>query len=146
MATKDIGKGTGLGLSQVYGFMRQSDGYVTIDSAAGSGTTVRLFLPVTDMIAPAPAPPPTRPARTTPQSRRVLVVDDDRDIRELVVEVLESLGYTTVAAESGPAALVLLDGGAAVDVVVSDVLMSFDRDVQIELLIRRLARRTWRSC
>jgi len=121
--TKDIGKGTGLGLSQVYGFMRQSDGYVTIDSAAGSGTTVRLFLPVTDMIAPAPAPPPTRPARTTPQSRRVLVVDDDRDIRELVVEVLESLGYTTVAAESGPAALVLLDGGAAVDVVVSDVLM-----------------------
>ncbi len=122
--TKDVGKGTGLGLSRVYGFVRQSGGQVTIESAAGAGTSVRLHLPRTAAPVVALEPPAVIGIpRSASQALRVLVVDDDRDVRELVVEVLEGLGYITIAAESGPRALHLLDSGFAVDVVVSDVLM-----------------------
>ncbi len=122
--TKGVGKGTGLGLSRIYGFMRQSGGHVTIESAAGAGTSVRLYLPRAEGSAVLPeAPAASEIPRSASQARRVLVVDDDRDVRELVVEVLEGLGYATIAAESGPGALDLLDSGMAVDVVLSDVLM-----------------------
>jgi PAS domain S-box-containing protein len=158
--TKDVGKGTGLGLSQVYGFIRQSDGHVTIESVPGAGTSVRLYLPRAEAVVMAPksradiavrqggrqarvpqseplaglahsAPlaglahsaPLARLAHGAPLARRVLVVEDDPDVRELVVEVLESLGYDTVTAASGPLALNLLESGMAVDVVVSDVVM-----------------------
>ena len=122
--TKEVGRGTGLGLSQVYGFIRQSGGYVTIESEVGAGTCVRLFLPGTDAATvedeqqrytplPASAPYPTK----------VLVVEDDDDVRPFVIEILQDLGYTAIAAESGPAALRLLDHGMAVDVVFTDVRM-----------------------
>ena len=120
--TKDIGEGTGLGLSRVYGFMRQSGGQATIESTPGVGTSIRLYLPSID----APAPEPTATIELPPTARtarRVLVVEDDRDVRELVVELLQGLGYTTIAVESGPAALTLLQDGLVVDVVLSDVLM-----------------------
>jgi CheY-like chemotaxis protein len=105
--------------------MRQSNGHVTIESAAGAGTSVRLYLPRTDVSAVPPelAAAIVEVARNAPQVRRVLVVEDDRDVRELVVEVLEGLGYTAISAESGPRALSLLDGGVTVDLVLSDVLM-----------------------
>ncbi len=160
--TKDVGKGTGLGLSQVYGFIRQSGGHVTIESVIGAGTSVRLYLPRSQapetkaLKAPGTKSRGTRAFRTNPPRprapgirepgtrapgmvpmpqiakptprrvtsvRRVLVVEDDRDVRELVVEVLESLGYASIPAESGRVALKLLEDGLAVDVVVSDVLM-----------------------
>jgi PAS domain S-box-containing protein len=132
--TKEVGKGTGLGLSQVYGFIRQSGGHVTIESAPDTGTSVRLYLPRIEATATAPALQATGPkplaTATDPESqakgprvRRVLVVEDDHDVRELLVEELESLGYLVSAAESGPKALILLDGGLTVDVVVSDVVM-----------------------
>ena len=142
--TKDVGKGTGLGLSQVYGFMRQSGGHVAIESIIGGGTSVRLYLPRSNapetkalkikvpktkqrgIKAPRTVPEPRATdvtPRSVPPARRVLVVEDDRDVRELVVEVLDSLGYASIPAESGHVALKLLDNGLAVDVVVSDVLM-----------------------
>jgi PAS domain S-box-containing protein len=124
--TKDVGKGTGLGLSQVYGFIRQSGGHVAIESAAGAGTSVRLYLPRTEATVTAIALDPQAAIavpQSAPQARRVLVVEDDQDVRELMVEALESLGYAVSAAASGPKALHLLDGGMAVDVVVSDVVM-----------------------
>ena len=122
--TKDVGKGTGLGLSRIYGFMHQSNGHVTLESVAGSGTTVRLYLPSTEASAPTPDPPAVvGNPRCAPQARRILVVDDDRAVRELLVEVLEGLDYAVTAAGSGPEALNLLDSGTAVDVVLSDVLM-----------------------
>ena len=122
--TKEVGKGTGLGLSQVHGFMHQSRGHVTIESTSGAGTSVRLYLPWTD--APAAAPEPqaaVRVPRNPPQARRVLVVEDDREVRKFVVEALMDLGHSAIAAESGPAALNLLDSGVVVDVVLTDVLM-----------------------
>jgi PAS domain S-box-containing protein len=122
--TKEVGKGTGLGLSRVYGFMRQSGGQVTIESTIGAGTTVRLYLPRTDTAAVTREPPAAvQFPQHAPQVRRILVVEDNRDVRELVVEVLETLDYVVIAAESGPAALTLLDTGTEVDLVFSDVLM-----------------------
>jgi PAS domain S-box-containing protein len=122
--TKDVGKRTGLGLSQVYGFIRQSGGQVAIESAPGAGTSVRLYLPWTEACAPAPESlVAVHGSLNRLRARRVLVVEDDDEVREMVVEMLEHLGYTAIAAESGPRALAMLDQGAAVDVVVSDVLM-----------------------
>ena len=122
--TKEVGKGTGLGLSRIYGFMRQSGGQATIESSVGVGTTVRLFFPNFEGSAPVPQPPTASAvAHPSPLARRVLVVEDDPDVRELMVELLEDFGYDTFAAESGPGALALIDGGLAVDLVVSDVLM-----------------------
>jgi PAS domain S-box-containing protein len=122
--TKDVGKGTGLGLSRLYGFVHQSGGHVTIESAPGAGTSVRLYLPRVEASAAVPEPAaPVATPRTAPPARRILVVEDDPDMRELVVEVLEEWGYVATAAESGPRALSLLDSGVAVDVVLSDVLM-----------------------
>ncbi len=126
--TKDVGQGTGLGLSQVYGFMHQTGGRVTIESSTGAGTSVRLSLPRTVAPAVTQASQASTPdivldRQQLSQARRVLVVEDNRDVRELVVELLEDMGYATFTAENGPEALHLLDSGTVVDVVLSDVLM-----------------------
>src|SRR5438309_2740090 len=87
--TKDAGRGTGLGLSQVFGFVRQSGGHVKIYSEIGQGTTVKLYLPRAAAGADAEARPA---AAATPQgSERVLVVEDDPDVRAAVVEMVEDL-------------------------------------------------------
>ncbi|MBY6266303.1 PAS domain-containing sensor histidine kinase [Azospirillum sp. 412522] len=132
--TKPIGQGTGLGLSQLYGFARQSEGFVRIDSAVGRGTAVHLHLPrdhaaiaSTGQTEPAavPAPAPGRPGRGT-----VLVVEDEDLVRMLLVEVLESDGYTTLEAADGTAALARLAAaegeaeagkGPPIDLLVTDV-------------------------
>ncbi|SMF44196.1 PAS domain S-box-containing protein [Azospirillum oryzae] len=131
--TKPIGQGTGLGLSQLYGFARQSGGFVRIDSAVGRGTAVHLHLP-RDQDAAAqsePAPAPTAvPAPPTGRAGRgtVLVVEDEELVRMLLVEVLEGDGYTVQEAADGPAALARLSEAAAgpeakppVDLLVTDV-------------------------
>ena len=120
--TKELGKGTGLGLSQVYGFVRQSGGAVKLRSAPGRGTTVTIYLP------PAPAAPAaetvdgtTLPAPILHAS--ILVVDDDDDVRDLVVTMLEELGYRVTAAEDGRAALDLLSRNRPFDLLLADVAM-----------------------
>jgi CheY-like chemotaxis protein len=101
--TKELGKGTGLGLAQLYGFARQSGGTARIDSREGEGTTVTIYLPRThQQIAAAPAElTEIRPAPAT----RVLVVDDDDDVRSVAHAIVEELGYQVVAAASGQEAL-----------------------------------------
>lgn len=105
--TKDVGKGTGLGLSQVYGFVKQSLGHVTIESDVGVGTCVRLYLPrhdgAVEQPGEAPALPP--PASTC---RTVLLVEDERDLREWARSSLEELGYDVIEAGSAPEALRVL--------------------------------------
>jgi PAS domain S-box-containing protein len=121
--TKEQGKGTGLGLSQVYGFVRQSGGAVKLRSAPGKGTTVTVYLP---RAATAPAAG-TIEATTEPQApirhASILVVDDDDDVRDLVVAMLEELGYRVTAAENGRAALDLLSRNCAFDLLLADVAM-----------------------
>ncbi|MBV8165879.1 MAG: response regulator [Alphaproteobacteria bacterium] len=118
--TKPEGRGTGLGLSQVFGFVRQSGGHVKIYSEVGQGTTVKLYLPR----AAAGSEAEERPAAdATPQgSERVLVVEDDPDVRAAVVEMIEDLGYVVQEAANPDDALVILKA-QPVDLLFTDVVM-----------------------
>ena len=117
--TKGVGKGTGLGLSQVYGIARQAGGTVRLDSQPGAGTTVRILLPGTQVgIEAVPGHHSAAEAHAQAQaSITVLVVDDDPNVREVLVETLDSLGYRVLAAEDGPSGLAALEAG------VPDLLM-----------------------
>jgi CheY-like chemotaxis protein len=120
--TKPIGVGTGLGLSMIYGFVRQSGGQAHIESAPGRGTTVCLYLPrhhgeaQADTVAAA-----TGPAVPAGDGRIVLVVDDEPSVRMLIADVLEELGYTTIEASDGPAALAVLRSDRPIELLITDV-------------------------
>jgi signal transduction histidine kinase/CheY-like chemotaxis protein len=119
--TKEAGRGTGLGLSQVYGFVRQSGGFLTIESAPDAGTKIGIHL---RRVAVGPLQPNVTPA-TSPGSGVILVVEDDADVRELVALQLEDLGYASVVAGSGPEALDILAAPQtpAIDLLLTDVVM-----------------------
>jgi CheY-like chemotaxis protein len=127
--TKAAGKGTGLGLAQVYGFVKQSGGDVVIESAPGQGTAVFFHLPrpTATALADAAAAVP-RDASAVQQmqkdaDRTVLVVEDNADLASFTVSMLEGQGYATRCASNAADALALLDAGATVDAVFSDVAM-----------------------
>jgi PAS domain S-box-containing protein len=119
--TKDVGKGTGLGLSQVYGFVRQSGGGVTIASEPGKGASVRLFLPRTTAtparIEPAPEAPAGGPAL------RVLLVEDDREVGDMVAAMLEGLGHAVTRVDGTEPALAILTGDLPLDLMLTDLIM-----------------------
>lgn len=121
--TKPLGQGTGLGLSMTYGFVRQSGGQVRIDSAAGHGTTMRLYLPRHAAALPVDAAEGAlhAEAATAVAGETVLVVDDEPMIRMLVADVLHDLGYVALEAADGAAGLAILQSGARIDLLVSDV-------------------------
>ncbi len=119
--TKDVGKGTGLGLSMVYGFVKQSNGHIKIYSELGKGTTIRLYLPRCD------APAVEHDARAAPAiqhgSERILVVEDDAQVRAAVLEQVRGLGYAVTEAAGGQAALDILEAGNTFDLMLTDVVM-----------------------
>lgn len=119
--TKEVGRGTGLGLSQVYGFTRASGGDVRIESAPGLGTVVSLFLPRSELPAPAKAPTASQP--TTPGQGRVLLVEDDDNVAMVVLEMLQTLAYQPTRVDSGAAALKMLRQRGDFDLVFSDMVM-----------------------
>jgi PAS domain S-box-containing protein len=119
--TKAVGQGTGLGLSMVHGLAAQSGGVLLLDSAPGHGTTATLWLPATTRQPVAPAPDEAE----APMRGRgaVLVVDDEPLVLESTAAMLEELGYEPVPAESGEAALALLDARRDVTAVLTDHAM-----------------------
>jgi signal transduction histidine kinase len=120
--TKEVGKGTGLGLSMVYGFVRQSGGYVTVESSPGAGTTVALYLPKATKAPDAPVQ--ERSARAIPAgSERILVVDDNEDLLEVTSAMLSSFGYEVVCARNGLEALEMLRSGEYFALLFSDIVM-----------------------
>ena len=122
--TRERGKGSGLGLAQVYGFVRQCEGDLLIESAPGRGTTVEILLPRTDAPAAggvACAPAGTR-STTAVEARRLLVVDDDDAVRGVLVELLRDAGFDVVEASGGVAAMDVFDV-ARPDAAVIDFLM-----------------------
>jgi signal transduction histidine kinase len=123
--TKDAGRGTGLGLAQVLGVAQQLGGGVRLDSAEGSGTSVSVFLPRA-WSPPAAVSRPAGPAASRPpllQGTRLLLVDDDTDVRNVARGMLEDLGAVVTEAENGAAALLLLRTGPGVDLVLADLTM-----------------------
>jgi CheY-like chemotaxis protein len=120
--TKEVGKGTGLGLSMVFGFVKQSGGHIKIYSEEGHGTTVRIYLPrstgegesASGLLSSGPV---------EGGSETVLVVEDDTLVRKYVVAQVASLGYATLEAANAADALKIIDAGAEVDLLFTDVIM-----------------------
>jgi PAS domain S-box-containing protein len=119
--TKDVGRGTGLGLSQVYGFAKQSGGFVAVTSAPRCGTLIEVFLKRS--MEPLPAAREIGQAILQKGSGVVLVVEDDAAVRATTSGMLEELGYSVLCAETARAALELIQANASVDLVFSDVVM-----------------------
>jgi CheY-like chemotaxis protein len=119
--TKPIGQGTGLGLSMIYGFARQSDGHVMIDSAPGQGTSVKLYLPRYHGDQAAEQISQAAMAEYAATGETVLVVEDEPVVRGVIVEMLQDQGYRTLEAVDGPAGLRILQRGERVDLLVTDV-------------------------
>ncbi|HEY0326556.1 MAG TPA: response regulator [Allosphingosinicella sp.] len=141
--TKATGKGTGLGLAQLYGFARQSGGTARIESEVGKGTTVTIYLPRTETKPIATAGNGAQSPRGDRQ--RILVVDDDDDVRMVAAALVEELGYQVAEAPSGPAAIELLRASLAkgkqrqVALVITDVVMPTMSGVELAARIREMA-------
>ena len=135
-STKEVGKGTGLGLSTVYGIVKQTGGFIYVDSEAGKGTSFHIFLPrhhAEPEVAPeahaANGAPKETPAETKPRTDltgqgTILLVEDEEGLRSLNARGLRSRGYSVIEASNGIEALEALEEKeGAVDLVVSDVVM-----------------------
>ncbi|WP_025293233.1 PAS domain-containing protein [Sphingomonas sanxanigenens] len=121
--TKPIGEGTGLGLSMIYGFARQSGGQVRIQTDLGHGTTMCIYLP-RHLGAAEDAVPLASAGIAEPRGasgRTILVVDDEPTVRMLATEVVGELGHAVLEAGDGTSALAILEGGARIDLLVTDV-------------------------
>jgi two-component system, cell cycle sensor histidine kinase and response regulator CckA len=127
--TKPLGEGTGLGLATVYGVVKQSDGWIGVESKPGEGAAFRIFLPVYEppvlVEPPAPAAPRGRPAaRDLSGVGRILLVEDEDDVRIIAAKLLRARGYEVMEAANGEEALVLAEAHAgSIDLMISDVIM-----------------------
>ncbi|KJC59824.1 hypothetical protein UP10_16150 [Bradyrhizobium sp. LTSPM299] len=119
--SKGPGKGTGLGLSMVYGFVKQSAGHIKIYSEQGHGTTIRMYLPPASgaaLAADAAAAPDLEGGHET-----ILVVEDDKLVRDYVLAQLHGLGYVTLEAANATEALAIIEAGTPFDLLFTDVIM-----------------------
>lgn len=121
--TKEVGRGTGLGLSMVYGFVKQCGGSVEIDSEPGKGTNITLYLPRAILASDVKPVEDQSADKTVATSGKILVVEDDEDVRELAVAQLLDLGYQVQEAANGQAALTKLSEDGPFDLLFTDVVM-----------------------
>src|SRR5581483_11395275 len=139
--TKDAGRGSGLGLSMVYGFVKQSDGHVSIYSEEGHGTTVKLYLPPS-AVAPEEVAADAGVSGSEGGDEFILLVEDDALVREYVVAQIRRFGYHTMAASNGAEALAIIDRGERIDLLFTDVMLPGGmngRQLATEALKRRPA-------
>jgi CheY-like chemotaxis protein len=135
--TKEVGQGTGLGLSQVYGFVKQANGDIRIDSETGKGTTIMIYLPARPGdIAAEPAPEREAAVDAAPT---ILLVEDDHDVRSYVVEILRDQHYRVLEAHDADSALGLIDrNDVRVDLLLTDlVLPGMNGDQLAEQVVAR---------
>jgi signal transduction histidine kinase/CheY-like chemotaxis protein len=121
--TKGVGRGTGLGLSQVYGFVKQTRGHVSIDSEVGQGTTVKIYLPrhIGDEGGTVASAADRLPAAQAHEM--ILVVEDEAQVRHMSVDALRELGYTVVQATNGHEALDMIANQPKLDLLFTDIVM-----------------------
>src|ERR1700732_2427604 len=119
--TKPIGQGNGLGLSMIYGFARQSNGHVTIESKIGRGTSVKLYLPRHHGDLAAQRASAARATEHAASGETVLVVEDEPVVRGVILELLGEQGYRTLEAVDGPSGLRILRSPERIDLLVTDV-------------------------
>ncbi|PPR23032.1 MAG: Blue-light-activated protein [Alphaproteobacteria bacterium MarineAlpha10_Bin2] len=118
--TKDAGRGAGLGLSTVFGFASQSGGFAKIESRAGEGTTVSLYLPqAMDARGFGEA------VQSRAEAQTILLVEDEPEVRELVSTFLRGFGYRVIEAGDGRAARAVLEGDERIDLLFSDIAMPY---------------------
>ena len=120
--TKPVGSGTGLGLSQVYGFARQSGGVARVESKVGEGTRVEMWFPYVALSAKLPAPLDDADIPRKVVRRRVLVIEDDVEVRRVIVDSLAAFGHDVRSAENGVAGLACLRANMP-DVMIVDYAM-----------------------
>ncbi|KAB7784806.1 response regulator [Methylorubrum populi] len=135
--TKAVGQGTGLGLAMVFGLAQQAGGRLRITSEVGQGTRIELALPRADGTVAGNEEPvaPTVPAAAVPA--RILVVDDDREVRHVTASFLNDFGYDETEAADGRAALALMEQGERFDLVVADLAMPGMTGVELAAAIRQ---------
>jgi PAS domain S-box-containing protein len=119
--TKPDGRGTGLGLSMVYGFVKQSGGHIKLYSEVGQGTTVKLYLPRSKQAEELSGE--IEDVAASGGNETILVAEDDDAVRDSVVALLAQLGYTVLQAHDAAAALAVIESGAAIDLLFTDVIM-----------------------
>lgn len=120
--TKPKGQGTGLGLPMVHGFVKQSSGHVSVYSEPGEGTAMKIYIPRSDAAPPEPVAP-AREEVPLGRGELVLLVEDDDLVRHFASAQLHSLGYRTLVAANGPAALELFKQHPDIDLLFTDVVM-----------------------
>ncbi len=132
--TKEVGKGTGLGLSQVYGFVRQSGGDVSVTSEPGRGSTFLVTLPRVGAPATSQADPAT--ALVQPSKGRILVVEDNPQVGEFTVRLLDDMGYQAcLASDAGVALSILEERREQIDLVLSDIVMPGMTGIELARII-----------
>jgi CheY-like chemotaxis protein len=129
--TKDSGKGTGLGLATVYGVVRQSGGFIWVETSPGNGARFEIYLP--RAVEKEEALPYERvPARSRHGSETVLVVEDEDEVRSLASEFLRSAGYSVLTAKDGVEALEVSDRrGGSIQLLLTDVVMPKMRGTEL---------------
>jgi CheY-like chemotaxis protein len=120
--TKDVGQGSGLGLSQVYGFIRQSGGILTVDTEIDAGTTFSLYLPRVE--AAAELSPQGRESEAAGGGREtILIVEDNELVLDFAVSTVTDLGYQVLLADDARSALDILGGSGPVDLLFTDIVL-----------------------
>jgi CheY-like chemotaxis protein len=119
--TKPAGEGTGLGLAQVYGIVRQHDGYIAVETQQAQGTTFSIYLPAhTEAAQELPDRPPPPP---TGKGEVILLAEDEKRLREVGAEILQSLGYQVLTAANGKQALDAYQSAESIDLIITDLVM-----------------------
>jgi CheY-like chemotaxis protein len=122
--TKGPGLGSGLGLAVVHGIAKQSGAHVEVDSEPGSGTTFKIYFPAVDEWRVAPTREDQDPGKTERRTETVLLVEDENDVRQLILRILQERGYTVLVAADGQEAMQIAEQHQGpIDLLVTDVVM-----------------------